>query len=211
MWWRQLLPRNMLSPFVKESACNARDPGSIPGWKDSPGEGNGNPLQYSCLENPMGRGAWEATVYGIERVRHNWAINPFVNHLNISSQMHPTQTCIPCSFLFAVTIFFLSLFTIINPTGLSGFFCPRCALSPIHYSDPGNKGLTMKGEGRSFLVSWGERRRCCSLICQYHHRGHVRESVVAMGSVVEHKSLRITHLGFIISLLCQPSKGKSPW
>ena len=44
----------------KESACNERDPGSIPGWRRSSGEGNGNPLQYSCLENPMDRGAWWA-------------------------------------------------------------------------------------------------------------------------------------------------------
>ena len=41
----------------KESACNAGDQGSIPGSGRSPGEGNGNPLQYSCLENPMDRGA----------------------------------------------------------------------------------------------------------------------------------------------------------
>ena len=42
----------------KASACNAGDPGSIPGSGRSPGEGNGNPLQYSCLENPVDRGAW---------------------------------------------------------------------------------------------------------------------------------------------------------
>jgi len=42
----------------KASACNAGDPGSIPGLGGSPGEGNGNPLQHSCLENPMDRGAW---------------------------------------------------------------------------------------------------------------------------------------------------------
>ena len=42
----------------KESACNVGDPGLIPAWGRSPGEGNGNPLQYSCLENPMDRGAW---------------------------------------------------------------------------------------------------------------------------------------------------------
>ena len=41
----------------KESACNAGNPGLIPGWGRSPGEGNGNPLQYSCLENLMDRGA----------------------------------------------------------------------------------------------------------------------------------------------------------
>ena len=49
----------------KESACNAGDPGLIPGSGRSPGEGNGNPLQYSCLENPMEGEAWEATVQGV--------------------------------------------------------------------------------------------------------------------------------------------------
>ena len=48
----------------KESACNAGDPDLIPGSGRSPGEGNGNPLQYPCLENPMDRGAWWATVHG---------------------------------------------------------------------------------------------------------------------------------------------------
>ena len=49
----------------KESACNVGDPGSIPGLVRSPGEGNGNPVQYSCLENPMDRGAWQAAVHGV--------------------------------------------------------------------------------------------------------------------------------------------------
>ena len=44
-----------------------RDLGSVPGLGRSPGEGNGNPLQYSCLENPMDRGAWRATVHGITK------------------------------------------------------------------------------------------------------------------------------------------------
>ena len=51
----------------KESAFNAGDPGSIPGSGRSPGEGNGNPLQYFCLENPMDRGAWWATVHGVTK------------------------------------------------------------------------------------------------------------------------------------------------
>ena len=55
----------------KESACNAGDSGLIPGSGRSPGEGNSNPLQYSCLENTMDRGAWEATVHGAAKVRHN--------------------------------------------------------------------------------------------------------------------------------------------
>ena len=51
----------------KESACNAGDRGSVPGSGRSPGEGNGNALQYSCLGNPMDRGAWWATVHGLAK------------------------------------------------------------------------------------------------------------------------------------------------
>ena len=53
----------------KESACNAGDPALIPGLGSSPGEGNGNPLQYSCLENPMDGGAWLATVHGVAKIQ----------------------------------------------------------------------------------------------------------------------------------------------
>ena len=51
------------------SAENIRDVGSIPGWKRSPGGGRGNPLQYSCPENPMDRGPWWATVYRVAKSR----------------------------------------------------------------------------------------------------------------------------------------------
>ena len=51
----------------KASVYNVGDPGSIPGLGRSPGEGNGNPLQYYCLENPMDRGAWWATVHGVAK------------------------------------------------------------------------------------------------------------------------------------------------
>ena len=61
------------SSVGKECACNAGDPGLIPGLGRSPGKGNGNPLQYSCLENPMDRGAWWAIVHGVTRVGHNLA------------------------------------------------------------------------------------------------------------------------------------------
>ena len=53
----------------KESVCNAGDLGSIPGLEQSPEEGNGNPVLYSCLENPMDRGAWQATVHGVAKRR----------------------------------------------------------------------------------------------------------------------------------------------
>ena len=51
----------------KESTCSTGDPGSIPGLGKSPGEWNGNPLQYSCLENSMDKGAWRATVHGVAK------------------------------------------------------------------------------------------------------------------------------------------------
>ena len=53
----------------KESACNTGDLGLIPGLGLSPGKGKGYPLQYSCLENPMDRGAWWATVHTVEKSR----------------------------------------------------------------------------------------------------------------------------------------------
>ena len=56
--WVKNLPAN---------AVDARDMGSLPGLGRSPGGGNGSPLWYSCLENPMDRGAWWATVYGVEK------------------------------------------------------------------------------------------------------------------------------------------------
>ena len=59
-----------VSSVSKESACNAGDWGLIPGLGKSPGEGNSNLLQFSCLENPMDRGAWHATAHGVAK---NWA------------------------------------------------------------------------------------------------------------------------------------------
>ena len=61
--------KSSLVAQTEESACNAGDPGSIPGSGRAPGEGNGNPLQYSFLENPEDRGGWWATVH---RVAKSW-------------------------------------------------------------------------------------------------------------------------------------------
>ena len=63
----------------KESSQNVGDPGSIPRMGRSPGEGNGYPLQYFCVENSMNRGAWQATVHGSQRVGHNWMTNFSLN------------------------------------------------------------------------------------------------------------------------------------
>jgi len=51
----------------KESTCNAGDPCSIPGWGRPPGEGNGNPLQYACLGNPMDKGVWQSAFHGVTK------------------------------------------------------------------------------------------------------------------------------------------------
>ena len=66
--------------MVKNLPANAGDTGNeglIPGLGKSPGEGNGNPLQYSCLENPMDRGAWQAAVHGVEKSRSRLSTHAF--------------------------------------------------------------------------------------------------------------------------------------
>ena len=63
----------------KESACNARQLGLIPVSGRFPGEGNDNPLQYSCLENSMDRRCWQATIHGIARVGQDLAIKPLLS------------------------------------------------------------------------------------------------------------------------------------
>ena len=64
------------SSVRKESACNAEDLGSISRSGRSSIKGNGNLLQYSCLENPMDRGVWRATVHGVTKVGHDLATKP---------------------------------------------------------------------------------------------------------------------------------------
>ena len=65
--------------MVKNPLANARDAGSIPGSGRSPGGGHGNPLQYSCLENSMDRGAWQASVHGSQRVTEQLSLSCFIN------------------------------------------------------------------------------------------------------------------------------------
>ena len=64
---RSVLHLSFLGGSVGKVACNVGDPGSIPEWGRSPEEGNGNPLQYSCLENPMDRGVWQAIVHWVTK------------------------------------------------------------------------------------------------------------------------------------------------
>ena len=69
----------------KAFAYNAGDPGSIPGLGRSPGEGNGNPLQYSCLKNPMDRGAWQATVHGVTKSQTR--LNDFTHTVGLNAMI----------------------------------------------------------------------------------------------------------------------------
>ena len=79
----------------EESASNSRDLGSIPASGRSPGEGNGNPFEYSCLENSMDRGAWRATVHGVTKSRTQ--LNDYYSHFHETdkgsiSKMHKQFT-----------------------------------------------------------------------------------------------------------------------
>ena len=65
------------------------DPGTIPGLGRSPGEGNGNPLQYSCLENPIDRGAWQATVHGVAK---SWTLQRIHFHFQERSKFLISKT-----------------------------------------------------------------------------------------------------------------------
>jgi len=88
---------------VKYRSANTedmRDAGSVPGSGRSSGGGNDNPLQYSWLENPMDRGAWRATVHGLQRVGHDWVTKHILhtgklNFLYLSSCFRPTSPLQP--------------------------------------------------------------------------------------------------------------------
>ena len=75
----------------KASAYNAGDLGSIPGSGRSPGEGNGNPLQYSCLENPMDGGAWWATVHGVTKRCTRLSDFTFTFHVTLEQVLSPSE------------------------------------------------------------------------------------------------------------------------
>ena len=104
------MDNKVISPMTQRvnnllaNAGDTGDSGSIPGLGRSPGEGNGNLLQYSRLENPMGRGAWRATVHGQQSVRHNQARNlsfsPYsLSHQPLESSVLHSQECVALSML----------------------------------------------------------------------------------------------------------------
>ena len=78
----------------KASAYNAGGPGSIPGSGRSPGEGNGNPLQYSCLESPMDGGAWKAAVHGVAEGRTQLSDFTFTFHFHALEKEMATHSSV---------------------------------------------------------------------------------------------------------------------
>ena len=94
----------------KASACCAGDPGLIPGLGRSPGEGNGNPLQHSCLENPMHEGAWKATVSGITKSRTQ--LSGFSFSVSVWEEAFDHCIVSPGSIFFEVFAFFFFSFFI---------------------------------------------------------------------------------------------------
>ena len=102
-----------MTQMVK-TACNLVDPDLIPGWGRFPGEGNGNPLQYSCLENSMDRGAWRATDHGVAKI---WT---WLSHFH----SHRDNLVLPYDMQQHILQYF---------TDVSLFFCPQFILSKWSY------------------------------------------------------------------------------
>ena len=79
----------------KEPACQTREMGLIPGSGRFPGEGNGNPLQYSCLGNPMDGEEWWATVHGSQRIGHNLTTEHLHTHSYVHAHTHTNILTVP--------------------------------------------------------------------------------------------------------------------
>ena len=73
-------------PSVQEFTSSAGDPGSIPGSRRSPGEVNGNRLQYACMENPIDKGTWWATVHEVTRAGHDLGTKPIMKKISWASR-----------------------------------------------------------------------------------------------------------------------------
>ena len=96
----------------KDSAYNAGDLGSIPGSGRSSGEGNGNPLLYSCLGNPMDRGACWATVHGVTK-RHDWVTNTFA-FIYVCIHIHIYICICVYIYIYCLVILFVQTFKIFS-------------------------------------------------------------------------------------------------
>ena len=104
----------------KESACSVGDPASTPGSRRSPGEGNGFPLHYSCLENSMDRGAWQSTVHRVAKVRHNWVTNTTINFY-LESWLIQGEDLARLPLKFVYIYIFLLIFSVVTKIELKYF------------------------------------------------------------------------------------------
>ena len=140
--WDSLVPQT-----VKASACNAGDPGSIPGSGKSPGEGNGNPLQYSCLENSTDGGAWWATAHEVTKSQ---------------TRLSDFASLISCSLISSGVI---CVVPGVSPSSLPETEQSSVAMSQCDYPSicPRTPGLltTCFAYGRSRLELPGHRITCC--------------------------------------------------
>ena len=142
----------------KESACNAGDAGSIPGSGWSPGEGNGNPLQKSCLGNPIYRGVRQATVNGVIRVRHDLATKNN-NEIGVIVTVAPIYwVCVSICGNWAMHVDHLTFFMIAS---LYGRFSSQCGSGlslweekHISYSLTASKcwSWTSRSGGRAYVL-----------------------------------------------------------
>ena len=122
------------SSVGKESACNAGDLGSISGLGGLLGEGNGNSLQYSCLENPMDRGACQATVHRVPRVRHNLATKPLpFLLLTLSHFLSPSFS--PFISLSSLAFIYIPFIFSINPCSYVAFKNTTFTVNIFHYTE----------------------------------------------------------------------------
>ena len=132
----------------KESACSAGDLGSIPGSGRSPGGGSGNPVQYSCLGNPMDRGAWWATSHGVARVRHDLATNIYIYiYTFIYSDVYVSPNLLICYLFFKIKFYW-------HTATLTDYMSPMaaCKLPELNWAIARGGHMACRAENNHYAV-----------------------------------------------------------
>ena len=129
----------------QESACNAGDPSSIPESGRSPGEGNGNPLQYSCLENSMDRGAWQATVHGVAKSQTRLSDQQTDTRLNTRSYLQHAGSLVAAYAIWASLVAQL----VKNPPAMREMW-----VQSLGWEDPLEKGKSTHSSILAWRIPW---------------------------------------------------------
>ena len=129
----------------QESACNAGDPSSIPESGRSPGEGNGNPLQYSCLENSMDRGAWQATVHGVAKSQTRLSDQQTDTRLNTRSYLQHAGSLVAAYAIWASLVAQL----VKNPPAMRETW-----VQSLGWEDPLEKGKSTHSSILAWRIPW---------------------------------------------------------